>query len=1717
MLTDTVSDSRRSHTWLIGVFALISASVAFFGFLADGQAYTSNGAKVSVVQGQSDSNSRYVFGTSGGNNLNIGTFTGSSGGDMNPSLSATLNKVSCNGGQGVFVQMLDGAGELSWVKTFGAGDQFNSGTLNIHSATIDSSGNIYLGLSAQYSLYAEPAYSTCQAGGATALFTRGFSQNLSYWVIKLDSSGTFQWLYTLPYDGNHPLVNGYNARLGLDSIAVDGSGNVYAGGTFSGFNLDFDPANAGTTVLTSYPATYNSAVPSDDPFIIKLDSSGTVLWGKNYGGAGFDGMHVLKSGPGGSLYAGGFFANNASSGAGDINNSRNSTFPVGVSLTQSSSGGQDGFLMRLDSSGVPQQTKRLSSTAADFVGRITLSGSNIFVVGTLGGATSVNVDGLTPTVSPAASQPVVWKLTDSGSMVSDWANGFTAPGTSTRTLNTIDVDSSGNIYLGGSFTATADLDLTTTGTESFTAVGARDAFFSKYDSSFNYQWTRVVTGALDEEVNWIDNKGGFFVAGYFKRPATTGSPVPTPVDLDTGVGVAPPGFFSSSGDSDSFVMYPDSNGYTVSTTTVTSMTANGSTAGGTVVTIAGNNLFGATVTFDGVPGTNVTQGANSLAGAQITVVAPARAAGTVDVVVTANGGTVTRPASFTYWEPPVITSISPNTGTQNTTRSGVVISGSNLDGTVCPSGVTIGGTAVTACVLNTSSSPQTLTVTAPSRPLGQYNVVVTAHGGSTTVTNGFEYVVPPPTISSISAPNFNGLSTSTSMTRLSATASNPPTLTINGTNLANATVTIAGVAQTRLNAASTTTSFTIAGLNLPQSAISTTAPVVVTTASGTANSTFNVTAAIPYIFTNSQTITFTDEQGNTVTSASPYGGTRVSMTDGSNRHFFNPAVNSAWLTTTQYSLTVNRRDLTNVVATANGFTGVLPMRPCTVATFTSSFLNVANSDGSVNMSNTFMSGSLWAAWNTNAPVVTSISPASGRSSGGATVTITGTDLECAQSVRFGGPTGATATIVSASPTELVVTSPARSVGDAVVYVGTQKASATYNSSATASTTNTFVYVDSAINPSVSTVNAVRGTAITPVTMTPSGFTGTPSYSVTSGALPAGLSIDQSTGAISGTPTANQSAANVTVTASDGSSTATATVSFAVGSPNVSVTPSTATIAATRGSAITAVTMSPAAFVDPVTFAIAPALPPGMSFSTATGSITGTPTEVQVATNYTVTANDGTDTATTTVAIGVTKSAPAPANRQLNFDCSQALSAGSVRVIAEVGDTIELSLGCEASGSDRYALVNSVAGGSVAGALEYEARTGLPNVSPSSLLSGERGVWSIDLDPTATSVVRVTVRPQVNGNALSAGAAIARVSFSGGGSFDLLVSFPLEVTASSHTITAGDPVPTMVGSPSIAGVGRTGESCTTTYTTSSAAGTYPVTCSGGTASGYSITYVAGSITASAAPAASRVLAAPIDTTPTLVTASNAALLQADLGEAEAYENGVPVTVDVISVPADTAEVAPEDRTPQQVAEIQQVAQQIEDDLNALAPNSTLGVRVENTTTGAEFRGFAVYPDDETRDFPIPVENVVVIKTPRSAVVIGGIDPDLTPSEVSPSGALEVTAGGDVTAALYGYPSNANGEIVMMSTPILLGNIRTGSDGSFVGQVSIPSQLGMGDHTIVLTTAGRTTSMGFKLTPRLLPKTGWSSDAPTNIAIWLTASGVFLAVTRRRRQGLLGHPR
>ena len=106
-------------------------------------------------------------------------------------------------------------------------------------------------------------------------------------------------------------------------------------------------------------------------------------------------------------------------------------------------------------------------------------------------------------------------------------------------------------------------------------------------------------------------------------------------------------------------------------------------------------------------------------------------------------------------------------------------------------------------------------------------------------------------------------------------------------------------------------------------------------------------------------------------------------------------------------------------------------------------------------------------------------------------------------------------------------------------------------------------------------------------------------------LPSGLSIDSSTGAISGTPTAITSSASYTVTGSNtgGSDTVSITIVVNDAAPS-SVSYSPSSLSLTKGTTMTTVT--PTSSGGAVTsWSISPSLPTGLSFDTSTGAISGT--------------------------------------------------------------------------------------------------------------------------------------------------------------------------------------------------------------------------------------------------------------------------------------------------------------------------------------------------------------------------------------------------------------------------------------------------------------------------------------------------------------------------------
>jgi hypothetical protein len=124
------------------------------------------------------------------------------------------------------------------------------------------------------------------------------------------------------------------------------------------------------------------------------------------------------------------------------------------------------------------------------------------------------------------------------------------------------------------------------------------------------------------------------------------------------------------------------------------------------------------------------------------------------------------------------------------------------------------------------------------------------------------------------------------------------------------------------------------------------------------------------------------------------------------------------------------------------------------------------------------------------------------------------------------------------------------------------------------------------------------------------------YSV-SPALPAGLTLNPTSGVISGTPLAASPDTTYTVTASNAGGSATAFLRFPVLVPPTVAyaSPVTASVGAVLAPLV------PTLGGDIDSLFIQPALPDGLTFDSATGIVSGTPSRARVAVTYTVTARN----------------------------------------------------------------------------------------------------------------------------------------------------------------------------------------------------------------------------------------------------------------------------------------------------------------------------------------------------------------------------------------------------------------------------------------------------------------------------------------------------------------
>jgi hypothetical protein len=218
-----------------------------------------------------------------------------------------------------------------------------------------------------------------------------------------------------------------------------------------------------------------------------------------------------------------------------------------------------------------------------------------------------------------------------------------------------------------------------------------------------------------------------------------------------------------------------------------------------------------------------------------------------------------------------------------------------------------------------------------------------------------------------------------------------------------------------------------------------------------------------------------------------------------------------------------------------------------------------------------------------------------------------------------------------------------------------------------------VSANTTMTPAAQTVSATVGTAITSTTAyTTTGIAGTRVFAV-SPSLPAGLSINTSTGVISGTPTASAVAATYTVTATDGTSSATATVTITV-TGTATLSPSSQTVTGRVGAVITATTAFTTTGLTSPFYSIAPALPAGLSFNSSTGVLSGTPTAARTAATYVVTAADGTSFANATIRVTIAETpAMVPATQTISGTVGTAIAATGTFTASTVTGTKTFSI------------------------------------------------------------------------------------------------------------------------------------------------------------------------------------------------------------------------------------------------------------------------------------------------------------------------------------------------------------------------------------------------------------------------------------------------------------
>ena len=354
---------------------------------------------------------------SSGNIYVIGNATGNFGSQLN------------QGSQDAYLTKYDSAGNVIWQKLLGS-----AGSANGYGLALDPSGGVVV------------------SGSSTAdLTTTSVAEgNQDSFVARYDAQGNQTWIKQIQTLANNQ----------ANAVSVDASGNIYIGGSVSGYPVA-NPVKGQNSIPGGVIGSGQTAQGGVDAYIAKFDSKGKLLAENQFGTSGNDQVGATATGSDGSLYV--------------------ASVQNGEAIVSKYAGG--------DITSAPTWSQDLGAlSSGGAIGGLTVAGGQVYVSGTTSNG-NLTAGGQASIVTPSTggTDAFVFALTDNGASVS--ANHVSYLGTSASDQGgAVTVGPDGTVYLTGS-------TLGTFAGQQRNIQNVTNAFAAAVNPDGSVQWTQQYGGA----------------------------------------------------------------------------------------------------------------------------------------------------------------------------------------------------------------------------------------------------------------------------------------------------------------------------------------------------------------------------------------------------------------------------------------------------------------------------------------------------------------------------------------------------------------------------------------------------------------------------------------------------------------------------------------------------------------------------------------------------------------------------------------------------------------------------------------------------------------------------------------------------------------------------------------------------------------------------------------------------------------------------------------------------------------------------------------------------------------------------------------------------------------------------------------------------------------------------------------------------------------------